>query len=133
MALPENGTIAAIMIGLGNLAGMYWQYLREGRQHQWEIDKEERDHFHRQALATATQQNTAQGVAALTTKIDENTAVNEAALHEGKRAYTEANNLSTKILTVGLQMRAPSRSTDQVLAQDTNATAHRIDDKLDKP
>lgn len=71
------------------------------------------------------------GIQEIVTKIQENTAVNEAAIVAGEKAYTEANHLSQKIQQQGLTLREPSRQTDRIQAvvEDTNKIVHDLTEK----
>ncbi len=130
MTLPDAGVLTIIVGALGafgsavsSLILQIIQYKSRGRDHQWAVEQADRDRKER--LETASQlkrqhADTAMQLATTTTiaaqqviqKIDENTAVNEAALKAGEKAYIEANNLTLKIAQQGLQLRAPARATD---------------------
>jgi hypothetical protein len=127
MSLPDSGIIALVVAAIGafttgiaNLFAMYWQYQREGRAHQWIVDKEDRDNAHRQAMALQTQQT----IATKIDKTDENVA-----------AFAEiANNVNNKLVAIGeVRMRKDAKTEERRanVSEDTNATAHRIEDKLE--
>ncbi len=116
MTLPDAGQLTVIVGALmgitTNLIIQILSYLREGRAHRWAKEQANFDRAERLRVAEELKGHTAEAAQVLAGKIDENTAVNVAAIEAGEKAYTEANNLSLKIQQQGLQLREPSRKTD---------------------
>lgn len=128
----DAATITVICTSFLTLFGVILNYLREGRAHRWLVEQSERDQAERLRVAEELKQHTATKAAVLTAKIDENTAVNVAAIAAGEKAYTEANNLSMKIHASGLELRAPSRQSDHIqeVVEDTNKIVHDLAEPL---
>lgn len=120
----DAATITILCSSLATLVGLWLNYKREDRAHQWAKDEADAARAerlqtakdlkaHTDASALAVADNTKRGVAVLVDKLDENNAINVAAIAAGEKAYTEANNLTLKIHESGLQLRAASRQSDR--------------------
>jgi len=109
MDAPTWGVFATFFLTIFKVAV---DYVEKGRQREWDIEQREYDRKERLRVAADLKAHTAVTTGVIVGKIAENTAVNEAALVAGEKAYTEANNLSLKIAQQGLELRAPSRQSD---------------------
>lgn len=120
----DAATLTILCSSLATFGGMVLTYLREGRAHQWAKDEADAARLeriqtaadlkaHTEMNARTVAENTKQGVAVLSNKIDENSAINVAAIEAGEKAYTEANQLTMKIRETGLQLRGASRQSDR--------------------
>lgn len=120
----DAATATILCSSLATLGGIVATYLRESRAHRWA--QEEADAARKERIQTAADlkahtelsalnvaADTQRGVAVLVGKIDENSALNVAAIEAGEKAFNEANQLTMKIHETGLQLRGQSRQSDR--------------------
>lgn len=147
--MTDSGQVAILTTALVTLATtittLMYQFVREGRRHQWEIEAARR-HAEATARAETERQQIADRVKVaevnLNAKLDENTAIS-------RQAFTEANHMNAKLADQGAAfdrlLAAALASSDAakiVAAVDASqaagavsavqatvdATAHQVDD-----
>lgn len=112
----DAAEITIVCTSILTLVGVIVNYFKEGRAHRWQVEQSRFDQeqrlrvaedlkFQQAVIAADLKAHAVVNSKAIAAKIDDNTAINVAAIEAGEKAFTEANNLSQKIHDTGLRLR----------------------------